>query len=209
MTVVDHPVVADRLALLRDRATPPEAFRRLVGELTAALGYEAARELPTEPGTVTTPLAAAPSRRLAGPAPLVVPLLRAGAGMLAAMLRVLPGADTGFLGLLRDDATLAARTYAERVPDHLGGRTVFVLDPMVATGGTLLAAVAALAGRGAGQLVAVALLAAPEGLERLARELPAGVGLHLVLAAVDERLDDRGFIVPGLGDAGDRQFGPL
>ena len=146
--------------------------------------------------------------KLARPRPLVVPILRAGLGMLDGMMRLLPTAEVGFLGMVRDEETLAASTYAERLPDDLSGRQCYVLDPMLATGGTLAAAVRFLVDRGADHITAICLLTAPEGCARLEREVaPLDVPVTVVTAAMDERLDGSGYIVPGLGDAGDRLYG--
>lgn len=204
--VVDHPLVSHKLTALRDVRTDSPTFRRLADELVTLLAYEATREIRTEPVTVHTPLASARGVRLARPVPLVVPVLRAGLGMLDGMARLLPTAEVGFLGLVRDERSLIATTYADRLPENLAGREVFVLDPMLATGGTLVTTVRLMVERGASRVTAVCLLAAPEGLDRLAREV-ADAPLTVVTAAVDERLDDRGYIRPGLGDAGDRLYG--
>jgi uracil phosphoribosyltransferase len=149
--------------------------------------------------------------KLARPVPLVVPVLRAGIGMLDGMTRLLPMADVGFVGLVRDEESLIASAYADRLPAALAGRDTFVLDPMLATGGTLETVIGMLAGRGAASVTAVCLLAAPEGIERLAAAYPdgSGVPVRVVTATIDERLNDRGYIVPGLGDAGDRLFGEI
>lgn len=205
LTVVDHPVVAHKLSALRDAETASPDFRRLLDELVTLLAYEATRELPVREHLVRTPLAETTGVHLAGPAPLLVPVLRAGAGMLDGMIRLLPDAVVGFAGLARDEATQQASWYADRLPADAGGRPIFILDPMLATGGTLAAVIRALTARRAGRITAVSLLAAPEGLAALAAEFGS---LHVVTAAVDERLDERGFIRPGLGDAGDRLFGP-
>ncbi len=208
--VADHPLVAHKLSLLRDERTESPTFRRLADELVTLLAYEATRDVRTEPRTVRTPVAEAAGVRLSSPRPLVVPILRAGLGMLDGMQRLLPTAEVGFLGMIRDEETLLASTYAERLPADLAGRQCYVLDPMLATGGTLAAAIDFLVRRGADDITAVCLLAAPEGIERVERDLEARdvrVPVALVTAAVDERLDDHGYIVPGLGDAGDRLYG--
>jgi uracil phosphoribosyltransferase len=206
LTVVDHPVVAAHLTALRDVTTPTPQFRRLVDDLVTLLAYEATREVRAEPVSVRTPLAVTDGTRLASPPPLVVPVLRAGVGMLDGMVRLLPDAEVGFAGLARDERTKQPAWYAERLPATAAGRSVYVLDPMLATGGTLVAVVGELLDRGAEAVTCVCLLAAPEGLDRVAAACP-GESVHVVTAAVDERLDDRAFIVPGLGDAGDRLFG--
>jgi uracil phosphoribosyltransferase len=206
--VVDHPLVAHKLTMLRDAATSSPVFRQLADELVALLAYEATRHVRVEPVTVQTPVAPAHGVHLAHPTPLVVPILRAGLGMLEGMTRLVPTAEVGFLGLVRDEATLLATTYAERLPDDLSGRQCFVLDPMLATGGTLSSAIHYLAERNAADVTAICLLAAPEGLALLERETDAlDLPLTVVTASVDERLNEVGYIVPGLGDAGDRLYG--
>lgn len=204
--VVDHPLVAHKLTALRDESTDSPSFRRLTDELVTLLAYEATREVRTEAVDVTTPVAPAQGRRLCRPVPLVVPVLRAGAGMLDGMIRLLPMAQVGFLGMIRDETTLTASTYAMRLPERIAGRQCYVLDPMLATGGTLSETCRVLLERGASQVTCVCLLAAPEGLDRMAKDL-GGADVGVVTAAVDERLDEHGFIVPGLGDAGDRLYG--
>jgi uracil phosphoribosyltransferase len=204
--VVDHPLVAHKLTALRDERTDSPTFRRLADELVTLLAYEATREVRVEPTTVTTPVAQATGVRLARPLPLVVPVLRAGLGMLDGMVRLLPTAEVGFLGMVRDETTLQAATYADRLPEDLTGRDVFVLDPMLATGGTLVTTCGLLLERGAASITAICLLAAPEGLQRL-DEAFADAAVSVVCAGLDERLTDAGWITPGLGDAGDRLYG--
>jgi uracil phosphoribosyltransferase len=206
--VADHPLVAHKLTALRDERTDSPTFRRLVDELVTLLAYEATRDVRTEAVEVRTPVAATTGVRLAAPKPLVVPILRAGLGMLDGMVRLLPTAEVGFLGMVRDESTLKASTYATRLPENLSGRQCYVLDPMLATGGTLAAAVAFLLARGATDVTAICLLVAPEGLRALERAFAERlVPVTVVTAALDERLDERGYIVPGLGDAGDRLYG--
>ncbi|CAN5352966.1 uracil phosphoribosyltransferase [soil metagenome] len=206
--VADHPLITHKLTALRDERTDSPTFRRLTEELVTLLAYEATRHVRTEPLTVTTPVAQAIGVRLSNPKPLVVPILRAGLGMLEGMQRLLPNAEVGFLGMIRNEETLAASTYAERLPDDLAGRQCFALDPMLATGGTLAAAVDFLVRRGADHITAITLLAAPEGIERLEQDTShIGVPMTLVTAALDEKLNEKGYIVPGLGDAGDRLYG--
>jgi uracil phosphoribosyltransferase len=206
VTVVDHPVVAAKLSALRDESTPTPVFRRLVDDLVTLLAYEATRSVSVEPVAITTPIAMTNGVRLTSPPPLVVPVLRAGVGMLDGLIRLLPDAEVGFAGLVRDERTAEPSWYAERLPEDAAGRSVFVLDPMLATGGTLVAVVDALLARGAEQVTCVCLLAAPEGVARVKETFPDD-NVSLVVAAVDERLDERSYIVPGLGDAGDRLFG--
>jgi uracil phosphoribosyltransferase len=206
--VADHPLVAHKLTLLRDQRTDSPTFRQLADELVTLLAYEATREVRAEAVTVDTPLTRTHGVRLAPPKPLVVPILRAGLGMLDGMMRLMPMAEVGFLGMIRDEETLRASTYAERLPEDLSGRQCYLLDPMLATGGTLAAATRFLIDRGADHITAICLLAAPEGVERLDRQV-AGIEapFRVVTAALDERLDEKGYIVPGLGDAGDRLYG--
>lgn len=205
VTVLDHPLVAHKLTVLRDHSTPSPVFRQLVEELVTLIAYEATREVRVESVEVTTPVAVATGTALATPRPLVVPILRAGLGMLEGMTRLVPTAEVGFLGMARNEQTLDVVTYAERLPDDLTGRQVYVLDPMLATGGTLVEAIAFLRQRGAAQITCLCLLAAPEGLEKLEAKL--GDDVHVVLAAVDQKLDENSYIIPGLGDAGDRLYG--
>jgi uracil phosphoribosyltransferase len=206
--VIDHPLVAHKLTALRDERTESPTFRRLTEELVTLLAYEATREVRTERVRITTPVADAEGVKLASPKPLVVPILRAGLGMLDGMMRLLPTAEVGFLGMIRNEETLEASTYAERLPDDLSGRQCYVLDPMLATGGTLSAAIKFLVDRGADHITAICLLAAPEGCARLEKDLAGlSIPVKIVTAAMDEKLNDKGYIVPGLGDAGDRLYG--
>jgi uracil phosphoribosyltransferase len=208
--VVEHPLVAHKLTALRDERTDSPTFRRLTDELVTLLAYEATREVRVTDVEVATPLSRARGVRLAHPRPLVVPVLRAGLGMLDGMTRLLPTAEVGFLGLVRNEETLIATTYATRLPDTLDGRQVYVLDPMLATGGTLAAVISLLIERGAQQVTAICLLAAPEGIARLEKTFAdAAVPVSVVTAGVDERLNDVGYILPGLGDAGDRLYGTI
>ena len=206
--VVDHPLVAHKLTLLRDVETESPTFRRLTEELVTLLAYEATRDVRVAPHRITTPVADTTGVHLAQPKPLVVPILRAGLGMLEGMVRLLPTAEVGFLGMVRNESTLEAATYAERLPADLSGRQCYVLDPMLATGATLAKAIKFLVGRGADHITAICLLAAPEGLAHVEEDLAGiDVPVTVVTAALDERLNDQGYIVPGLGDAGDRLYG--
>ncbi|ODU02617.1 MAG: uracil phosphoribosyltransferase [Pseudonocardia sp. SCN 72-86] len=201
--VVDHPLAAARLTVLRDRDTGDAAFRAALHELSLMLIYEATRELPLRTGTVTTPLTETTGYTIAAP-PLIVPVLRAGLGMTEAARTLLPESATGYVGVARDETTHRPVPYLTSLPDSLAGTPILVLDPMLATGGSLVHVLGLLAERGATDVTVVCVLAAPEGVERLTAEAPAA---RLVIGCVDERLNDDAFIVPGLGDAGDRQFG--
>jgi uracil phosphoribosyltransferase len=206
--VVDHPLVSHKLTTLRDEGTDSPTFRRLTEELVTLLAYEATRDVRVDQVTVQTPVSPAEGVRLTTPRPLVVPILRAGLGMLDGMMRLLPTAEVGFLGMVRNEETLQASTYAERLPEDLSGRQCYVLDPMLATGGTLAAAIRFLVDRGADDITAICLLTAPEGCSRLEHELEElTVPVTVVTAAMDSHLNEKGYIVPGLGDAGDRLYG--
>ncbi|HYI63049.1 MAG TPA: uracil phosphoribosyltransferase [Acidimicrobiales bacterium] len=202
-TVVDHPLAAQALGRLRDETTERVAFRQAMDDLAGILVVEATRTLPTVQAEVRTPLATTRVVRV-HPAPLAVPVLRAGLGLLPGVLRLLPDAPTGFIGVARDEGTLEPVPYMDSVPADLGGRPVLVLDPMLATGGSLTYACRLLRSRNPGRVTAICVLAAPEGVTRVSS---SGLVDDLVVAAVDERLDDTAYIVPGLGDAGDRLFG--
>lgn len=201
--IVTHPAVADRLARLRDRATPTSVFRRLVEDLGMFLAYEATRSLPLKDERVVTPIEEMSAQRIAT-RPVVAPILRAGLGLLPGFLHVIDDAVVAHLGFYRDPATLEAIPYYANLPDDLAGRAVFVLDPMLATGHSGSAALDALVARGATGITFSAIIAAPEGVATLHAAHP---GVRIVTCALDARLNDHGYIVPGLGDAGDRMFG--
>jgi uracil phosphoribosyltransferase len=205
--VADHPLITHKLTVLRDKNTPSPTFRALAEELMTLLAYEATRNVRTEVVTVNTPVAPAQGLTIGSPRPLVVPILRAGLGMLEGMVKLIPTAEVGFLGMVRDEETLQPTTYAERLPDDLSGRQCFVLDPMLATGGSLIAAIDFLFARGAVDVTAVCLIAAPEGLAAVEEAMAGRGDVTIVLGAVDEKLNELGYIVPGLGDAGDRLYG--
>lgn len=206
--VIDHPLVAHKLTTLRAVETDSPTFRALTEELVSLLAYEATREVRVEPCEIVTPVAPTTGVRLSVPRPLVVPILRAGLGMLEGMMRLVPSAEVGFLGMMRNEETLEAITYAERLPEDLSGRQCYVLDPMLATGGTLAAAIRFLIDRGANDITCIALLSAPEGVARLESELAdVTVPITVVTASMDSHLNEFGYIVPGLGDAGDRLYG--
>jgi uracil phosphoribosyltransferase len=204
VTVVDHPIVQEALARLRDRMTPPPAFRAELRRVGWALGYAALADAPLQEATVETPLMPARVRRLAGLPPALVTVLRAGNGLLEGLQDLLPEAPVGHLGLYRDHVTLEACEYYRRLPGELSQRIVLCCDPMLATGHTAEAAVARLEEAGASDVRYLSLVAAPEGIELLLRRFPR---LRIWTAAVDERLNKKGYILPGLGDAGDRLYG--
>ncbi|MDR1392847.1 MAG: uracil phosphoribosyltransferase [Bifidobacteriaceae bacterium] len=205
--VAEHPLIAHKLTVLRDRDTDSPTFRSLVSELVTLLAYEATREIAVREHAIDTPVAPMVGVELTRPRPIVVPILRAGLGMLDGMAHLLPTAEVGFLGLQRDEETLKAITYANRLPDNLAGRQCFVLDPMLATGGTLIASIDYLFERGARDVTAICILCAPEGLKAVEAALGHRGDIKIVTAAVDSHLNQRGYIVPGLGDAGDRLYG--
>jgi len=202
--VVDHPLVQHKLSLIRDRKTSGSLFRALIEEVGLILATEATRTLPTESVVVETPLERTGTLRLKSLDPVLVPVLRAGLGLLPPFLQLLPTAKVGHLGLYRDHDSLVPVPYYRNFPPLLEARPVFVLDPMLATGGSASEAVRQLKAAGAINLSLVALLAAPEGLERLQGDHP---DLTIVVGAVDRQLNEKGYILPGLGDAGDRLFG--
>jgi uracil phosphoribosyltransferase len=203
--VVDHPAVADRLARLRDRATPTPVFRTLIEELGAFLAYEATRLLPVRDERIVTPLIEMTAQRIAT-RPVVAPILRAGLGLLPGFLGVIDDAVVAHLGFYRDPQSLQPIPYYANVPPELGDRHVFVLDPMLATGNSGVAAIDALMERGARAITFVCVIAAPEGVARIHQAHPS---VPIVTAALDVGLNEHAYIVPGLGDAGDRMFGSL
>ena len=205
--VIDHPLVAHKLTLLRDENTPSPVFRQLVDELVTLLAYEATRDARVEEITIKTPVAETTGVHLSLPTPIVVPILRAGLGMLEGMAKLLPSAEIGFLGLRRDEETLEVFTYANRLPDDLSGRQCYVLDPMLATGATLIDSINYLLERGARDVTCVCLLGAPEGVKKLEEAIGDRANVTIFMAALDDHLNEKGYIVPGLGDAGDRMFG--
>lgn len=206
-TVIDHPLVEHKLTVLRDRDTPSSTFRLLVDELVTLLAYEATREIRVSPRAINTPVAPTIGKKLAHPRPIVIPILRAGLGMLEGMTRLLPTAEVGFLGMKRDEQTLAIETYANRLPEDLTDRQVFLVDPMLATGGTTIAAINYVLERGARDVTCVCLVTAPEGLKHVEEAVGDRADVQIVTAALDEGLNDHAYIVPGLGDAGDRLYG--
>jgi uracil phosphoribosyltransferase len=204
VTVVDHPLVQHKLGLLRDQETPTQFFRQLVNELAVLLTYEVTKDLPTEEVEIATPLERVTAPRISGKKVAVVPILRAGIGMLDGVLSLVTAARVGFIGLYRDEETLQPVEYYVKLPADVAERDVILLDPMLATGNSTAAAVEILKRAGAQSVRMIAIIAAPEGLERLHAAHP---DVHVVVASIDRALDERGYIVPGLGDAGDRLYG--
>ncbi|RPJ58594.1 MAG: uracil phosphoribosyltransferase [Acidobacteria bacterium] len=201
--IVDHPIVQDTLVSLRHRDTPPEAFRRLSNRISILLAAEALRDLPTAPATVPTPLTECRGSRIDADV-VVVPVLRAGLGMLDAVLSLLPAARVGHIGLQRDEVTAIASRYYSKLPDGISRSRVLVIDPMLATGGSAVAALRLLSESGARDVTLLCIVAAPEGIAAVEREFP---GVRIFTPAVDEGLNERKYIVPGLGDFGDRLYG--
>jgi uracil phosphoribosyltransferase len=194
------------LTVLRDKNTPSPVFRQLTSELVTLLAYEATREIRVKEITIQTPVAETTGVNLAHPRPLIVPILRAGLGMLEGMTTLLPTAEVGFLGMKRNEETLEPITYAERLPQDLTGRQVYIIDPMLATGGTLIDSIGYVLERGATDVTCVCLIGSPEGIANVEAAV-AGKNVTLVLGALDSHLNEKGYIVPGLGDAGDRLYG--
>ena len=204
--VADHPLITHKLTVLRDVNTPSPTFRALTEELVTLLAYEATRQVRVHEVDITTPVAPTKGLAISDPKPLVVPILRAGLGMLEGMVKLVPTAEVGFLGMMRDEETLQPTTYANRLPDDLSNRQCFILDPMLATGGSLIAAIEFLFERGAVDVTAICLIGSPEGVAAV-EKATEGREVTVVLGAIDERLNEVGYIVPGLGDAGDRLYG--
>ena len=208
--VANHPLITHKLTVLRDKKTTSPIFRQLVEELVTLLAYEATRNVMTSKTEIETPVCSTMGLKMAKPAPVVVPILRAGLGMLEGMTRLMPIAEVGFLGMVRDEKTLISSTYANRLPDNLKDRQCFVLDPMLATGGTLVSAINYLLEKGATDVTAICLLSAPEGLDTLEKAFAnSEASINIVTGALDQKLNEFGYIVPGLGDAGDRLYGVI
>lgn len=205
VTVVDHPVLAHRVAQLRSRETGGDTFRQLIAEVSGLLAYEALRDLGTTAVTVDTPVADGAQARRVAEVVLLVPILRAGLGMVQAIQEIVPLTEVAHVGLRRDDATLRSEVYLNRLPRDLSGRRVMICDPMLATGGSLVQVCDMVVARGASQVLALCVMASEPGLAAFAIAHP---GVPVYCAAVDQELNDAGYIVPGLGDAGDRLFGP-
>jgi uracil phosphoribosyltransferase len=204
--VLDHPLCHHKLSILRDVKTPGSLFRKVIEELGLMLAVESTRHLPTEPVAVETPLERTQGRRLTSLDPVLVPVLRAGLGLLPSFLQLMPTAKVGHLGLYRDHDSLVPVPYYRNFPPLLDQRFVFVLDPMLATGGSASEAVRQLKTAGAKNITLCSVIAAPEGIKRLQMDHP---DLQVVVAALDRELNDKAYILPGLGDAGDRLFGTL
>ena len=204
LTVVEHPLVQHKLSYLRDKSTPTVHFRKLVNELTLLLTYEATKEFSTEPYEIETPLETMNAQRISGKKVAVCQVLRAGVGMLEGVLSLISSARVGFIGLYRDEETLQPVEYYVKLPEDLAERDALVLDPMLATGNSSAAAIEKVKEAGARSVILVSIVAAPEGIEQVHSVFP---DVHIVCAAVDRGLNERGFIVPGLGDAGDRLYG--
>jgi uracil phosphoribosyltransferase len=204
VVVVDHPLVQHKLGLLRDQTTPTQVFRQLVDEVTLLLTYEVTKDLATEEVEIETPLERTSVQRISGKKVAVCPILRAGIGMLDGVLSLISGARVGFIGLYRNEETLEPVEYYVKLPQDIAERDVILLDPMLATGNSTAAAVETVKQAGAESIRLIAIIAAPEGIQRLHAEHP---DVTIVVAAIDRELNERGYIVPGLGDAGDRLFG--
>jgi uracil phosphoribosyltransferase len=204
LTVVEHPLVQHKLSYLREKDTPTVHFRKLANEITLLLTYEATKDMPTEPVQIETPLESMTAQRISGKKVAVCPVLRAGMGMLDGFLSLVSSARVGFIGMYRDEETLEAVQYFVKLPVDLAERDAIVLDPMLATGHSSCAAIDIVKEAGAQTVTLVCIVAAPPGIEEVHRQHP---DVHVVCAAVDRELNDRGFIVPGLGDAGDRLYG--
>ncbi|MDR1032634.1 MAG: uracil phosphoribosyltransferase [Candidatus Nomurabacteria bacterium] len=207
--VASHPLIAHKISLLRSVDTPTPLFRELTSEIVTLLAYEATKNLRTKPIEVVTPLEKTAGVALnTAPRPIIVPILRAGLGMLDGLTRLMPTAEVGFLGIKRNEETLQPVTYANRLPQDLSGRQCFLVDPMLATGGTLIDSINYAVQNGASDITAICILAAPEGIDALEKAFAkAPIDLKVCVAAVDEKLNENGYIVPGLGDAGDRLYG--
>jgi uracil phosphoribosyltransferase len=204
VTVMDHPLIQHKLSILRDEATPVRDFRSLCTEITMLMAFEAMRELPLEDAVVKTPVAPANVKRLAGKKLALVAILRAGLIMADGILNLVPNARVGHIGLYRDHETLQPVEYFKKVPSDIAERDVFVLDPMLATGGSAVAAITILKDLGVKNLKLLCIIGVPEGIKAVHDVHPDA---HIILAALDERLNEKGYIVPGLGDAGDRIYG--
>lgn len=204
LVICDHPLIQHKLTMIRDMRTNTKDFRELVDEVATLMAYEITREIPLEEITVQTPVAEAKVRVIAGRMLGLIPILRAGLGMLDGVLKLLPAAKVGHVGLFRDPVTLQPVEYYLKLPTDVQERELIVIDPMLATGGSAIAAIEALKNRGCTQIKMMNLIAAPEGVQAVHEAHP---DVDIYVAALDERLDEHGYIIPGLGDAGDRLYG--
>lgn len=202
--MIEHPLIQHKVAILRDKNTGSKEFKEAVSEIATLMCYEATRDLPTQEVEIETPMATTPARMLSGRKLAIIPILRAGLGMVEGILTLIPAAKVGHIGLYRDPETLAPVEYYSKLPNDISERDVIVLDPMLATGGSATDAITLIKRRGAKSIKFIGIIAAPEGIAKLSKEHS---DVDIFLAAKDLRLDDKGFIVPGLGDAGDRIFG--
>ena len=206
VTVLEHPLIQHKLAILRSKNTSVKEFRELISEISGLMCYEATRNLPTKEVEVQTPVAVAKCRRLAGKKMAIIPILRAGLGMVDAMVDLIPAAKIGHIGLYRDPETHLPVEYYCKLPEDISARQVFVVDPMLATGGSAVAAIDFLKQRGCKNIVMMNIIGAPEGVEAVMKAHP---DIELFIGTIDEKLNENGYIVPGLGDAGDRLFGTI
>ncbi len=204
--VLDHPLIQHKLTIIRNKETGTKYFREVVNEIARLMAYEVSRDMPLEDVEVETPMVKTTQKQLAGKKVAIIPILRAGLGMVDGMLDLIPAAKVGHVGIYRDHETLEAVEYFVKLPSDIHERQLFVVDPMLATGGSAIAAIDALKKRGASHIKFVCLVAAPEGVEALKKAHP---DVNIYAAGVDERLNEQGYILPGLGDAGDRLFGTL
>ena len=204
VTVIDHPLVHHKLSILRNKETPVKEFRELIGEIAGLMCYEATRNLPTEEILVETPIVTAKCKQLAGKKMAIVPILRAGLGMVDTMVALIPSAKIGHIGLYRDPETHLPVEYYCKLPEDIGARQVFVVDPMLATGGSAIAAIDFLKKYGCKSIIMMNIIGCPEGVKAVTEAHP---DVDLYIASIDEKLNDHAYIIPGLGDAGDRIFG--
>ena len=204
IVIIDHPLIQHKIGIIRKKDTSSKEFREMISEVAMLMCYEATRDLPLEPIEIETPISKMTARQLAGKKMAVVPILRAGLGMVEGMLAMIPAAKVGHIGLYRDPETLEPVEYYCKLPSDIARREVFVTDPMLATGGSATAAITMLKQKGAKKIHFMCIIAAPEGVRKMQEEHP---DVDMFIGALDERLNDHGYIVPGLGDAGDRIFG--